>query len=95
MNDMQARYGAKGLQVVAVNVDAKPEDARRFLGENPARFLVAFDRAGESPRKFAIKGMPSSVLIGADGKVIATHAGFRDGDREPLEAAIREALSRG
>jgi cytochrome c biogenesis protein CcmG/thiol:disulfide interchange protein DsbE len=94
MNDMQARYGSKGLQVVAVNLDAKPEDARRFLAENPAAFTVAFDRAGESAKRFAIKGMPSSVLIGTNGRVLSTHAGFRDADREPLEAGIRDALAR-
>ncbi|HMS78991.1 MAG TPA: TlpA disulfide reductase family protein [Burkholderiaceae bacterium] len=94
MNDMQSRYGAKGLQVLAVNLDAKTADAKRFLSENSAQFKVAFDSAGDSAKRFAIKGMPSSVLIGADGRVLATHAGFRDADREPLEAAIRDALAR-
>ena len=27
MNEMQAKYGARGLQIVGVNVDAKSEDA--------------------------------------------------------------------
>jgi hypothetical protein len=36
--------------------------------------------------------MPSSVLVGPDGKVIAVHAGFRDEDKAALEEAIRRAL---
>jgi thiol-disulfide isomerase/thioredoxin len=94
MTEMQARYGRRGLQVIAVSVDARPDDARRFHAANPAGFAVAFDPAGESARRFAIRAMPTSVLIGPDGRVIATHSGFRAADREPLESAIRDALAR-
>lgn len=92
MNEMQARYGAQGLQIVGVNLDAKNDDARAFLAATPARFLVAFDPAGATPRAYGIKGMPSSVLIGADGKVLFEHAGFTEADRAELEAAIKAAL---
>lgn len=92
MNEMQARYGAQGLQIVGVNVDAKNDDARAFLAATPARFLIAFDPAGATPRAYGIKGMPSSVLIGPDGKVLFEHAGFKDADRAELEAAIKAAL---
>lgn len=92
MNEMQAKYGARGLQVVGVNLDAKSDDARRFLAETPARFTIAFDPAGATPRAYGIKGMPSSVLIGADGKVLYEHAGFKEADRAALEQAIQKAL---
>jgi thiol-disulfide isomerase/thioredoxin len=93
MNALQARYAAKGLQVVGVNVDARRADADRFLAEVPATFAIGFDAQGDTPRRYAIKGMPTSVLIGADGKVIQVHNGFRDEDRKALEAAIDGALA--
>jgi thiol-disulfide isomerase/thioredoxin len=92
MNEMQARYGARGLQVLGVNLDAKADDARRFLDENPAHFPVAFDPAGATPRAYGIKGMPSSVLVGADGRVLFEHAGFKEADRAELEKRIQNAL---
>ena len=92
MNEMQARYGARGLQVVGVNLDAKSDDARRFLAETPARFTIAFDPTGATPRAYGIKGMPSSVLIGPDGKVLYEHAGFKEADRAALEQVIKKAL---
>lgn len=95
MNQMQAKYGAQGLQVVGINVDAKAEDAQRFLAETPARFPVAFDPLGSTPRSYGIKGMPTSVLIGVDGKVIFQHAGFNDVDKGELETKIRQALGAG
>jgi len=93
MNDMQAKYGAKGLKVMAVNLDAKTADAEQFLTQVPARFMVAFDAKGETPARYGIKGMPTSVLIGADGKVIAMHAGFKAEEREALERQIAAALA--
>lgn len=92
MNEMQDRYGAKGFQVIGVNVDANADDARKFLSTTPARFVVAFDGRGETPKSYAIKGMPTSFLVGPDGKVLVQHAGFRDADRAELEAKIRDSL---
>lgn len=92
MNEMQAKYGAQGLQIVGVNVDAKVEDARTFLASTPAKFAIGFDPAGATPRSYGIKGMPSSVLVGADGKVLFEHSGFKAADRDELEAKIKAAL---
>jgi thiol-disulfide isomerase/thioredoxin len=92
MNEMQARYGKQGLQIVGINVDAKAEEAQSFLATTPARFTIAFDPSGTAPRTYGIKGMPSSVLIGPDGKVLFEHSGFRPADREALESRIKAAL---
>lgn len=92
MNEMQARYGGQGLQVVGINVDAKTDDARSFLNATPASFVIAFDPSGTAPRNYGVKGMPSSVLIGPDGKVLYEHSGFRPADRSVLEARIKSAL---
>lgn len=92
MNDMQARYGAKGLRVVGINVDQKTDDAKAFLKDTPANFDVAFDASGKTPKSYAIKGMPTSVLIGPDGKVLSVHSGFKDEQRDELEKQIKQAL---
>lgn len=92
MNEMQAKYGAQGLQIVGVNVDAKEKDARDFLVEMPASFAIAFDPRGETPRTYRIKGMPTSVLIDAEGKVIFEHAGFNANDKAEVENRIKAAL---
>jgi cytochrome c biogenesis protein CcmG/thiol:disulfide interchange protein DsbE len=92
MNDMQTRYGAKGLRVVGINVDQKTDDAKAFLKDTPASFDVAFDQGGKTPKTYAIKGMPTSVLIGPDGRVLSIHSGFKDEQRPELEQQIKHAL---
>jgi len=93
MNEMQAKYGAKGLQIVAINLDAKRADADAFLAQLPARFGLAFDAAGASAKRFGVKGMPTSVLIGRNGEVLMVHQGFRDDERQALEAKLAAALA--
>lgn len=92
MNKMQAKYKAKGFEVIAVNLDAKNEDAKKFLSQIPASFTVAFDTKGETPRSYAVKGMPTSFLVGRDGKILVRHSGFKAADEESLEKEIQNAL---
>lgn len=93
MNEMQAKYGPKGLTIVGINVDKKREDADKFLVGTPAQFTVAFDTTGKVAEAFQPKGMPTSFLIGADGVVRAIHVGFRESDREKLEAELAAAVT--
>lgn len=92
MNEMQAKYGAKGLQIVGINLDAMRADADQFLAQLPAKFTLSFDSKGDTAKRFGVKGMPTSVLIGPDGTVLAVHQGFKDEDRKELEAKFVNAL---
>ena len=92
MNEMHAKYAGRGLHVLAINVDAKRADAEKFLTQVPAKFQVAFDSSGETPKQFAVKSMPSSYLIDGDGRAVYVHAGFRESDKNTIEAAIVAAL---
>ena len=92
MNEMQRKYGSDGLVIVAVNVDNDRAAAQRFLAENPARFRVQFDEDKAMAREYEIVAMPSSFLIGRDGKLVEQHLGFKVLQQEDYEAAIRSAL---
>lgn len=92
MNALQARYADKGLVIVAVNVDTARDDALKFLAQVPARFRIAYDPRGQVAQQYAIKGMPSSFLIGRDGKVLSAHTGFNNESRDGLERAVEQAV---
>ncbi|NTV17208.1 MAG: TlpA family protein disulfide reductase [Chlorobiaceae bacterium] len=92
MNAMQDKYKAQGLKIIGVNLDTKTEDAKKFLSQNPARFTVAFDSKGATPKDYGVKGMPTSFLMDRNGKVIFQHLGFKEADREKLEKEIKAAL---
>ena len=93
MNEMQQKYGARGLVVVGVNVDKKRGDAERVLAQIPASFTIVFDEAGTTPAAYGVKGMPSSYVIDARGNVTFVERGFLDESRAVLEQKIADALS--
>ena len=92
MNALQEKYRSKGLEVIAVNLDANNEDAQKFLATTPAKFTVAFDSKGRTPLQYGVKGMPTSYLISPDGKIIMQHMGFNAADRDMLEQKIQSLL---
>lgn len=93
MNEVLARHAAQGLQVVAVNVDTRRSDADRFLQQNPAQFTIAFDPKGETPRRWEVQAMPTSALVGRDGKLLWVHRGFRSEDRDELNQRVAAAVA--
>jgi thiol-disulfide isomerase/thioredoxin len=93
MSEMQQKYGARGFTVVGINVDRRRPDAERFLQQTPAGFTIVFDEAGKTPSAYAVKGMPSSYLIDAEGRVAVVEIGFRDARKAPLEERIRALLA--
>jgi peroxiredoxin len=78
--------------VIGINLDAQAADAEKFLAKIPAKFTVLLDPKGGSAKAFGVKGMPTSYLIGRDGKVIYQHMGFNDEGRVKLEQAIQAAV---
>jgi cytochrome c biogenesis protein CcmG, thiol:disulfide interchange protein DsbE len=93
MNDMQAKYKERGLRILGINVDKHAADATHFLERVPAAFALAMDPAGDVPRTYSVKAMPTSVLIGPTGQVLEFHAGFSQAELAAREAEIRRALS--
>lgn len=93
LNQMQAKYAAQGLEIVGVNLDNDKGDANKFLKEVPARFTLKFDPGGKLATRFDVQAMPSSFLLDASGKVLASHAGFKLTDEAQLEAQIKTALA--
>ena len=92
MNEMERRYGDKGLSVVAVNLDKRHNLAKKFLNEVPAKFTVAYDPQGKVAESYHVPGMPSSFIIDRFGKIQAVHIGFRDEDTTDLEETLRSTL---
>jgi thiol-disulfide isomerase/thioredoxin len=92
MATLHERYAAKGLTVVAINVDKDRDAADAFLLEHPAPFVIAFDPSGRTAESFHVATMPSSYLVGRDGAILRTMAGFDAAEAGAVEQAIKEVL---
>ena len=94
LSTMSERYGAKGLVVVAINLDKRRALAETFLRELPPPFTVAFDPVGKTAEAFDVSTMPSSYLVNRAGRLVYSHAGFYLKDADAFEKHIQEEVSK-
>jgi len=92
LNKMHTKYAENGLVIVGINLDAQPSDAAAFLEKYPAAFQIHYDTDAVLATKFELQGMPSSVVIGRDGRIMARHVGFKVKRQDEYEAILVEAL---
>ena len=93
LDALQREHSADKFLIVGLSVDEDPQDAKRFAQENPVDFLLAIDSEGTCPQTFDVLGMPSSYLIGPDGKLVFRHQGFRRSDEAMLREKIRAIVA--
>ncbi len=93
MSQIQETNGQRGLVVIAVNVDHDKDLADKFLQRFSPRFKIVYDPNGEIAHQYGLKDMPTSYVIGRDGKVRFAHAGFYPNQQATYSAHIEEALS--
>ena len=91
-NKLYQKYKGKGLVVVAVGTDKKPEDSAKFLRGLKPTFSVVFDHSQKFVAKVRPSGMPTAYLVGKDGRVIHVHQGFDSKTIKDLEKRIEGAL---
>jgi cytochrome c biogenesis protein CcmG, thiol:disulfide interchange protein DsbE len=92
MGAMHRKYAEQGLVIVAINLDKTQEAAAAFLAELPAPFTIAYDPTGKTASAYHVEGMPTTVLVGRDGRILSTHIGFEPGKAAAFESLIQEAL---
>jgi thiol-disulfide isomerase/thioredoxin len=94
MNKLDKELRNRGLQVVGINLDEDPEDAKAFLDRHPAGFVNLTDASGgQCPQEFGVMGMPSSFLVDRNGVIRHVHVGFRPGEAEKFRALVEQLLA--
>ena len=85
--ELQKRYAAQGFTMIGISMDDSPEPVVDFYKELQMNYPVAVgnDRLGELYG--GMPGLPTTFLIGRDGRIYAKHVGatdpsvFEDGDQ--------------
>ena len=94
-NELLNKYGSKGLVIVGINIDNEKEKALEFIANNPAHFLVAADPTKKIAEAYNLPTMPTAYIIGRDGNILYTHAGYHEGDLAGMEKEVETALNQG
>lgn len=95
MAKLHADYASRGLTIVALSVDESRPAAAGFWKKMAAPFFGAHDSTKKMVGDVAPPAMPTSYLVGRDGRVRFIHEGFH-GDtterevRKEIEALLAE-----
>jgi len=94
MQKMHNKY-PDDLVILAVNLDAKMEDAEKFLAAHDVDFKIIFDPLWQAGREYGIYGLPYSFVYNRAGELVGKHGGFASGDNVNLEAALNNLFALG
>ena len=84
----------RGFEVLAINVDARVEDALRFLKHVKVSYPVLRD-TGSLPELYGLQVMPTSYIIDRQGVVRFMHIGFDNKPQPEVRAVILQLLGEG
>ena len=90
--DLQNRYGPKGLQFIGISVDDKLEQLKPYVAEYKMNYPV-LQGLGHDDVQDAfgpIWGIPTTIVIGRDGKICKKHTGMAA--KEKFEQEIKSLL---
>ncbi|MFA6956933.1 MAG: TlpA disulfide reductase family protein [Thermoanaerobaculia bacterium] len=93
---MQAELGPKGLEVVGIAVDEKPDnerDVKAFVAEKAIQYPVVLDPEGRILLLLETSTVPTTVLLDKSGQVVWYSVGIVQSNNPALTEALDKALA--
>jgi cytochrome c biogenesis protein CcmG/thiol:disulfide interchange protein DsbE len=87
-NKLRRSFEGRPVAVLAVNVGEGEGRIGEFLRKVPVEFPVLLDRDAKASRDWKVRLMPTTFIIGRDGRVRYSYAGERDWDDATVRAKV-------
>ena len=76
LNNLHQELQAKGVEVLAINVDEKRRNADAFLAANPHTLRVLLDPKMSAADAFRVRQIPTAFVIDRSGVIRYRHEGY-------------------
>lgn len=86
--EVQAGGMGDRFEVLAVGLDQRLDDARRFLQVRPVSYPVVVDTVGIASRSYGVWRLPATFLVDPQGHVSQIYHGYGPGFAEDLRARV-------
>jgi thiol-disulfide isomerase/thioredoxin len=95
MESIYRDLGKSGFLVLAVNEFEEPDHVFAYTGQLSVfpTFPILFDRDSAVSQAYKVKGLPTTVLIDAQGRIVYRAVGGRDFDHPEVRKIVRELLA--
>lgn len=78
LETLHRRFGSRGLAVIGVGVREDAAAAHRYARQHGLTFPLALDRNGAVAGRYGVIGLPTTFLVGRDGRAVALAVGVRE-----------------
>jgi thiol-disulfide isomerase/thioredoxin len=92
LGKISADYAPRGVVLVGVSVDEKASAYAAFVKKQAPPFPALHDAAQQLVRAVVVPAMPTTYIIGRDGKVRSLHAGYHGATTDQLLRTELDAL---
>jgi cytochrome c biogenesis protein CcmG, thiol:disulfide interchange protein DsbE len=95
LEQLHQKYQSEGFVVLAIDLKESAEQVKTFFQKHGLSFPSLLDQQGSVFRDYLVAGMPTTYLIGRDGKLFARGIGGRDWTRAEAQELIRTLVKKG
>ncbi|UVT15407.1 MAG: TlpA family protein disulfide reductase [Nitrospira sp.] len=89
---LKESFVGKDFELLAVTTDQQLESIRKFVKVLGLEFPVLLDETKDISAAFGVRGLPTTVLIDRQGRLVGRAVGPRAWDSEESVALVREIL---
>jgi len=94
MEALRQAFKDEAFAILAINEWETEDHVFAFMGQLPVEpgFPILFDLDSEVAQSFGVKGLPTTLLLDTQGKIVYRAVGGRDFDHPEVKKIIRELL---
>jgi peroxiredoxin len=90
---LHREFSAQGLAVMGINAREGTSTIREYAKELGLTFPLILDSSGKINSTYGVIGLPTTFLIGRDGRPVALAVGPREWSGKPARALIQALLA--
>ena len=94
LNTLNAEFRNQGVEFIGIAMDSGGWPAvDQFMQTTPVDYRVFLDEGGRAEKLFGITGIPTTILVDGQGRILVKQTGLINADR--LRPMIQSVLQRG
>jgi cytochrome c biogenesis protein CcmG, thiol:disulfide interchange protein DsbE len=93
LEELHREFAPLGLAVIGINVREERTAVRRYADELRLTFSLVLDPDGKINALYGVVGLPTTFIVGRDGRAVALAVGPREWAGQPARALVQALLA--
>jgi thiol-disulfide isomerase/thioredoxin len=90
---LHRELASRGLAIIGINAGEDRQAVQRYATELGLTFPLLLDQTGKNNVLYGVIGLPTTFVVGRDGRAVAFGVGPRDWNGPPARALLEALLA--